>query len=252
MVVTHVANWYVGWGMILAAFVTGGGDRVVLSPRGFLGRVRVVSAADRAPGAHRAGGAGDDQPALRDVALAAIGTGQGLWAGRLWIVGGIAMPVVCFLCGLARSVSPPVHHSGVALVGGGRPDVDRSQAMKIGFLAMSGVRAHDPKLLELGLTLPGFVERSKTIASLPSLGLLVSRRRARRRGTRCDTSRPKRTAPSRPRSTRATWWRSAHSPRRSSRRTRSPTGCGARASRSRWAGCTSPSCRRRRRGTPTT
>lgn len=44
--------------------------------------------------------------------------------------------------------------------------------MKIGLLAMSGVRAHDPILLKLGLTLPGFVERSKTIASLPSLGLL--------------------------------------------------------------------------------
>src|SRR5213596_3302463 len=44
--------------------------------------------------------------------------------------------------------------------------------MKIGFLALSGIRAHDPELLALGLTLPGFVERSKTIASLPSLGLL--------------------------------------------------------------------------------
>jgi radical SAM superfamily enzyme YgiQ (UPF0313 family) len=44
--------------------------------------------------------------------------------------------------------------------------------MKIGLLAMSGIRAHDPRLLELGLTLPGFVERSKAIASLPSLGLL--------------------------------------------------------------------------------
>jgi radical SAM superfamily enzyme YgiQ (UPF0313 family) len=44
--------------------------------------------------------------------------------------------------------------------------------VKIGLLAMSGIRVHDPKLLELGLTLPGFVERSKTIASLPSLGLL--------------------------------------------------------------------------------
>lgn len=44
--------------------------------------------------------------------------------------------------------------------------------MKIGFLAMSGIRAHDPRLLELGLTLPGFVERSKTVASLPSLGML--------------------------------------------------------------------------------
>ena len=44
--------------------------------------------------------------------------------------------------------------------------------MRIGFLAMSGIRAHDPELLALGLTLPGFVDRSKTIASLPSLGLL--------------------------------------------------------------------------------
>jgi len=45
--------------------------------------------------------------------------------------------------------------------------------MRIGFIAMSGVRACDPELLRLGLTLPGFVERSKTIASLPSLGLLT-------------------------------------------------------------------------------
>ena len=44
--------------------------------------------------------------------------------------------------------------------------------MKIGLLAMSGIRAHDPELLALGLTLPGFVERSKAVASLPSLGLL--------------------------------------------------------------------------------
>ena len=45
--------------------------------------------------------------------------------------------------------------------------------MKIGLIAMSGVRACDAELLQLGLTLPGFVERSKTIASLPSLGLLT-------------------------------------------------------------------------------
>jgi len=38
---------------------------------------------------------------------------------------------------------------------------------------MSGIRVCDAELLELGLTLPGFVERSKTIASLPSLGLLT-------------------------------------------------------------------------------
>ncbi len=45
--------------------------------------------------------------------------------------------------------------------------------MKIGLIAMSGVRACDKELLALGLTLPGFVERSRTIASLPSLGLLT-------------------------------------------------------------------------------
>ena len=44
--------------------------------------------------------------------------------------------------------------------------------MNIGFLAMSGIRANDPDLLQRGLTLPGFVERSKQVAALPSLGLL--------------------------------------------------------------------------------
>lgn len=44
---------------------------------------------------------------------------------------------------------------------------------KILFLAMSGVRVYDEELLRLGLTLPGFVERSRVIASLPSLGLLT-------------------------------------------------------------------------------
>ncbi|HYT94664.1 MAG TPA: hypothetical protein VEL76_38465, partial [Gemmataceae bacterium] len=44
--------------------------------------------------------------------------------------------------------------------------------MKIGFLAMSGIRAHDKKLLELGLTMPGVLKRSQVVASLPSLGLL--------------------------------------------------------------------------------
>jgi len=44
---------------------------------------------------------------------------------------------------------------------------------KIGFIAMRGVRAHNAELTQLSLTLPGFVERNKTIASLPSLGLLT-------------------------------------------------------------------------------
>jgi radical SAM superfamily enzyme YgiQ (UPF0313 family) len=45
--------------------------------------------------------------------------------------------------------------------------------MKIALIAMSGIRVCDQELLRLGLTLPGFVERSRVIASLPSLGLLT-------------------------------------------------------------------------------
>jgi radical SAM superfamily enzyme YgiQ (UPF0313 family) len=45
--------------------------------------------------------------------------------------------------------------------------------MRIGLVAMSGVRAHNEELTRLGLTLPGFVERNKIIASLPSLSLLT-------------------------------------------------------------------------------
>jgi radical SAM superfamily enzyme YgiQ (UPF0313 family) len=45
--------------------------------------------------------------------------------------------------------------------------------MRIALIAMSGIRVQNAELLELGLTLPGFVERSKVIASLPSLGLLT-------------------------------------------------------------------------------
>ena len=45
--------------------------------------------------------------------------------------------------------------------------------MKLGLIAMSGVRAANPELTAIGLTLPGFVERSKVIASMPSLSLLT-------------------------------------------------------------------------------
>ncbi len=45
--------------------------------------------------------------------------------------------------------------------------------MKIGLIAMSGVRVRNKELAALGVTLPGFVNRGKVIASLPSLGLLT-------------------------------------------------------------------------------
>lgn len=45
--------------------------------------------------------------------------------------------------------------------------------MHIALIAMSGVRAANEELNAAGLTMPGFLERSKAIASLPSLSLLT-------------------------------------------------------------------------------
>lgn len=45
--------------------------------------------------------------------------------------------------------------------------------MRIGLMAMSGVRVRTKELAELGVTLPQFVNRGKVVASLPSLGLLT-------------------------------------------------------------------------------
>ncbi len=48
-----------------------------------------------------------------------------------------------------------------------------NRQFKAVLVSMSGVRVYNKKPLDLGLTLPGFVDRSKVIASLPSLGLLT-------------------------------------------------------------------------------
>jgi radical SAM superfamily enzyme YgiQ (UPF0313 family) len=45
--------------------------------------------------------------------------------------------------------------------------------MRIALIAMSGVRAFKHELTELGMSLPGFAERERTISSLPSLALLT-------------------------------------------------------------------------------
>lgn len=45
--------------------------------------------------------------------------------------------------------------------------------MRIGLIAMSGVRVWNKELEALGLTMPGFLDRGKVIASLPSLSLLT-------------------------------------------------------------------------------
>lgn len=45
--------------------------------------------------------------------------------------------------------------------------------MRIGLIAMSGVRVRSRELADLGVTLPQFVSRGEVIAALPSLGLLT-------------------------------------------------------------------------------
>ncbi len=45
--------------------------------------------------------------------------------------------------------------------------------MRVGLIAMSGVRVVNPRLIELGVTLPQFVSRGEVIAQLPSLALLL-------------------------------------------------------------------------------
>src|ERR1035437_3003543 len=75
---------------------------------------------------------------------------------------------------MEASVSQPVFHSGHGAHRRHRPVcLEDHQAMNIGLFPMSGIRVCDAELLRLGLTLPGCVERSKTVASLPSLGLLT-------------------------------------------------------------------------------
>ena len=45
--------------------------------------------------------------------------------------------------------------------------------IRIGLIAMSGVRADSPELMQVGLTFPGVLERGRVVASLPSLSLLT-------------------------------------------------------------------------------
>ncbi len=95
----HPLNWYAGWGLVLAAFVTGAAVGLCFDRDDFLGgyasfRRRVVR--------------------LGHIALAALGMlnvlyGLSPWPepGRLeasaasacWLLGGVTMPLICFLTG---------------------------------------------------------------------------------------------------------------------------------------------------------
>lgn len=45
--------------------------------------------------------------------------------------------------------------------------------MKIGLIAMSGIRCADAELAAMGLSLPGFLDRGRAIASMPNLALIT-------------------------------------------------------------------------------
>ncbi|MHC4991218.1 MAG: B12-binding domain-containing radical SAM protein [Planctomycetota bacterium] len=45
--------------------------------------------------------------------------------------------------------------------------------LRIGLIAMSGIRVADPELMRKGLTFPGVLERGRVVGSLPSLSLLT-------------------------------------------------------------------------------
>jgi hypothetical protein len=95
----HPLNWYAGWGLILAAFVTGAALGLFFDRDDFLGgygsfRRRVVR--------------------LGHIALAALGMMNVLYGLSPWpepsrptagtasvcfLLGGVAMPLVCFLTG---------------------------------------------------------------------------------------------------------------------------------------------------------
>lgn len=62
-----------------------------------------------------------------------------------------------------RADSHPLH----------RPEKRSRRHARVAFVALSGVRVVDPELRALGLSLPGFVDRGRAIAELPSLGLLT-------------------------------------------------------------------------------
>ena len=185
-------NLLVGWAAILVGLLTGAGIGLFFYGEDWLGgygswRRRMLRLAHVAMV-----GTGP-----LNIAFALTARDEALWiemdrglnpaawlASALLVLGAVAMPLVCLLSawrkGMRHLFFIPVACLVIAIVfvlSGARcvmvPHNAERLQMNIGLIAMSGVRACDAELLRLGLTLPGFVERSKTIASLPSLGLLT-------------------------------------------------------------------------------
>jgi hypothetical protein len=97
--VAHPLNWYAGWSLILTAFLTGAVIGLAFHKEDFLGgytsfRRRIV----------RLGHISLDALGAINLLYAfspwpVLSKWNGYWAGILWLVGGITMPLVCFLTG---------------------------------------------------------------------------------------------------------------------------------------------------------
>src|SRR5580700_5740779 len=150
-------------------------DRLVFSPRRLDGGLWLLPQAHDAPGSHFVSrpwlhkpGVRFHHPSRRDA------TDRG--APRVTILHRRLDhdAVVLLPDRLAKTVQAPFRDPGhLRLSRRCRRAGGVAVPMKLGMIAMSGVRAHNKELTKLGLTLPGFVERNKVIASLPSLGLLT-------------------------------------------------------------------------------
>jgi len=125
---THVLNWTVGWWLVLAGFAAGAGLGMSFHRDDFWGgyasfRRRIV----------RLGHVALEALGMLNLVFAlspwpAAGTVAGRAASVAFVVGGVAMPTVCFLTGWRRPfrhlffvpVLALVVGAGLTLAGGGR------------------------------------------------------------------------------------------------------------------------------------
>lgn len=98
-VIPHVMNWYFGWGLLLSGFLTGAVIGLFFHDEQWWGgyssfRRRIV----------RLGHVAQAALGILNVVYSlspwpVAGSVAGAWAGWLFVVGGVSMPVVCFLSG---------------------------------------------------------------------------------------------------------------------------------------------------------
>ena len=93
----HLVNWYAGWGLILAAFATGAVVGLFFYREDFMGGYASWRRRMARLGHIALAALGILNMVYALAPIPATGSWQAQGAGAGLIVGGIAMPVVCFL-----------------------------------------------------------------------------------------------------------------------------------------------------------